>query len=183
MSTEQSQSPLTPPPTNRNPAAQMSIGTGNGSSSQNLTNNYTQPFNTLNQPFSLKLDRNNFTLWKTMVSTIIRGHRLDGFVNGTRPCPPEFIQTENAAEGDQGTEVTLNPEYEHWVVSDQLLMGWIYSSMTETIATEVMGCATSAALWRALENLFGAHSRAKMDEYRTLIQTTRKGTSRYVVKF
>ena len=49
--------------------------------------------------------------------------------------------------------------------------------MTETIATEVMGCTTSASLWRALENLYGAHSKSKMDEARTAIQTVRKGST------
>ncbi|KAF4370977.1 hypothetical protein F8388_002870 [Cannabis sativa] len=47
--------------------------------------------NTLTQPFSIKLDRNNYTLWRNLVSTIIRGHRLEGYVNGTKPCPTEFV--------------------------------------------------------------------------------------------
>ncbi|KAF4386308.1 hypothetical protein G4B88_003525 [Cannabis sativa] len=136
--------------------------------------NYTQPFKTLNQPFPLKLDRKNYVLWKTMVSTIIRGHRLEGFVNGTRPYPAEFIPTPATAEGEPGFGVTINPEYEYWIVSDQLLMGWLYSSMTEGITTEVMGCDSSATLWKALENLYDAHSKSKMDDTRTLIQTTRK---------
>ncbi|KAF4375812.1 hypothetical protein F8388_014534 [Cannabis sativa] len=134
--------------------------------------NYTQPFSTLNQPFPLKLDRKNYVLWKTMVSTVIRGHRLEGFVNGTRPCPAEFIPTPATAEGEPGFGVTINPEYEYWIVSDQLLMGWLYSSMTEGITTEVMGCDSSAALWKALENLYGAHLKSKMDDTQTLIQTT-----------
>ncbi|KAM6558863.1 uncharacterized protein LOC133033273 [Cannabis sativa] len=33
--------------------------------------------------------------------------------------------------------------------------------MTEGIATEVMGCETAAALWKALENLYGAHSKSR----------------------
>lgn len=50
------------------------------------------PFgNTLSQPFSLKLDRNKFPLWKTMVNTVIRGRRLEGFINATRWAPQEFI--------------------------------------------------------------------------------------------
>lgn len=120
--------------------------------------NYTQPFNILNQPFPLKLDRNSYYLWKTMVSTIIRGHRLDGFVYGTRPCPFEFVPAETS-DGQVGFGVQLNPEYEHWIVSDQLLMGWLYILMNEAISTEVMGCTTAAGLWKALENLYGAHSK------------------------
>ncbi|KAF4369798.1 hypothetical protein F8388_019678 [Cannabis sativa] len=45
------------------------------------------------------LDRNNYILWKTMVSTIIRGHMLDVFINGMRQAPPEFVPT-GVATGD-----------------------------------------------------------------------------------
>uniref|UniRef100_A0A803QBG7 Uncharacterized protein n=1 Tax=Cannabis sativa TaxID=3483 RepID=A0A803QBG7_CANSA len=48
-------------------------------------------------------------------------------------------------------------------------------SPTESITTEVMGCSSSAEVWGALEALFGAHSKAKMDEYIFKIQTVRKG--------
>ncbi|KAF4392709.1 hypothetical protein G4B88_029448 [Cannabis sativa] len=110
------------------------------------------------KPFPLKLDRKNYVLWKTMVSTVIRGHRLDGFVNGSRPCPVELIAAPTTAEGETGFGFIINPEYKNWIVSDQLLMGWLYSSITEVIETEVMGCDSAAALWKALENLYGAHS-------------------------
>uniref|UniRef100_A0A803PAZ1 Retrovirus-related Pol polyprotein from transposon TNT 1-94-like beta-barrel domain-containing protein n=1 Tax=Cannabis sativa TaxID=3483 RepID=A0A803PAZ1_CANSA len=131
--------------------------------------------NTLTQPFSIKLDRNNYTLWRNLVSTIIRGHRLEGYVNGTKPCPTEFVGAPGNGENTPGFRLQLNPEYEHWVVCDQLLMGWLYGSMTDSIATKVMGCTSARSLWVALENLYGAHSRAKMDDTRTKIQTTRKG--------
>uniref|UniRef100_A0A803P2C0 Integrase catalytic domain-containing protein n=1 Tax=Cannabis sativa TaxID=3483 RepID=A0A803P2C0_CANSA len=90
--------------------------------------------NTLTQPFSIKLDRNNYTLWRNLVSTIIMGHRLEGYVNGTKPCPTEFVGAPGNGEN-----------------------------------------TPARSLWVALENLYGAHSRAKMDDTRTKIQTTRKG--------
>jgi hypothetical protein len=46
--------------------------------------------------------------------------------------------------------------------------------MTEPVATEVVDCTSSAGLWQALGILYGAHSKAKVDDTRTLIQTTRK---------
>lgn len=81
-----------------------------------------------------------------MVSTVIRGHLLDVFVNGTRTCPPESISAQTTTEGEPGFGVTVNPDFEQWIVGDQLLMGWLYSSMTEGIATEVMGCESAATL-------------------------------------
>uniref|UniRef100_A0A803PM38 Integrase catalytic domain-containing protein n=1 Tax=Cannabis sativa TaxID=3483 RepID=A0A803PM38_CANSA len=129
---------------------------------------------TLNQPFALKLDRNNFSLWRTMVSAIVRGHRLDGYLKGTLPKPQEFLSSTDL-DGSVSSVGQVNPAFEQWIVNDQLLLGWLYGSMTEGIACEVMGCDSSASLWTALEELFGAHSKAKMDEYRTKIQTARKG--------
>lgn len=135
------------------------------------------PFsNTLSQPFSLKLDRNNFPLWKTMVFTIIRGHRLEGYLNGQKECPPEVLCVDRVdTNGASFTETQRNPEFEVWIVNDQLLMGWLYGSMSETIASEVMGCRSAHTLWTALEELYRAHSKANMDELRTKLQTTRKG--------
>ncbi|KAF4392606.1 hypothetical protein G4B88_015249 [Cannabis sativa] len=75
--------------------------------------------------------------WKTMVFTIIRGHRLEGFINGQKPCPEQFITTGIPNSSD--SQVSVNPEYENWLVHDQLLMRWLCGSMTEGIASEVMG--------------------------------------------
>uniref|UniRef100_A0A803QCY3 Integrase catalytic domain-containing protein n=1 Tax=Cannabis sativa TaxID=3483 RepID=A0A803QCY3_CANSA len=157
-----------------NPTVTAAVSTNTGARSTNPQLHVPHHFSTLKQPFSLKLDMNNYSLWKTMVSTIVRGHRLDGFLNGTNVCPSEYVYTGSTEDGSK-TIKTLNPEFENWIVNDQLLMGWLYSSMTETIATEVMGSTSAAGLWHALEQLYGAHSKSKMDDTRTLIQTTKKG--------
>ncbi|KAK0579962.1 hypothetical protein LWI29_034062 [Acer saccharum] len=124
----------------------------------------------MGQSFGNKPDCNNFTLWKTMVTTVIRGHRLDGFLSGTRSCPPKFLLIKPT-----GSRLRLNLDYKEWVVNDQLLMGWLYRSITEMVATQVMGSTTSTNLWKALENLYGIHSKLKMNTVRTSIQTIRKG--------
>uniref|UniRef100_A0A803PEH4 Integrase catalytic domain-containing protein n=1 Tax=Cannabis sativa TaxID=3483 RepID=A0A803PEH4_CANSA len=167
MSTPQDNQPVSTASSPTNSSVAGASSSNNTNQASQLPNAFAPP--TLNQPFSLKLDRNNYTLWKTMVSTIVRGHRLHGYLSGTLMCPPEFVMV-----GD--TQVT-NPEYENWIITDQLLMGWLYSSMTEGIATEVMGSHSAANLQRNLESLYGAYSKSKMDDTRTLIQTTRKGST------
>uniref|UniRef100_A0A803Q6A2 Integrase catalytic domain-containing protein n=1 Tax=Cannabis sativa TaxID=3483 RepID=A0A803Q6A2_CANSA len=129
---------------------------------------------TLNQPFTLKLDINNFTLWRTMVVAIVRGHRLDGYLKGTLPRPQEYNSVTTNVDGSESVTDEINPAFEQWIVNDQLLLGWPYGSMTKGIASEVMGCDSSSSLWSALEALYGSHSKAIMDEYRTKIQTARK---------
>lgn len=150
-----------------------SLSTPNGALSSSVV--VPQFGSTLNQSFSLKLDRHNFSLWRTVVSSIVRGHRLEGYLTGTTVKPQEMV-SDLVTDGQSSLGFQVNLAFEQWVVNDQLLMGWLYGSMTESIAMEVMGCTSSAELWGALESLFGAHSKAKMDEYRTKIQTVRKGS-------
>uniref|UniRef100_A0A803QE43 Uncharacterized protein n=1 Tax=Cannabis sativa TaxID=3483 RepID=A0A803QE43_CANSA len=90
-------------------------------------------------------------------------------------CPPQFILITGEAKYEG--ELEINPEYEQWIINDQLLMGWLYRSMIEGVATEVMGSTTVAGLWQALESLYGAYSKSKMEKTRTLIQTVRNGTT------
>ncbi|KAM6580254.1 hypothetical protein CsatA_004028 [Cannabis sativa] len=165
--------------TPRNGSAQSGSNVANQNNSVHGASSFTISVphfgSTLNQPFSLKLDRNNFSLRKTMVMAIARVHQLDGYLTGARSIPEEFLPASDA-EGQPKVGSEINPEFEQWIVNDQLLTGWLYGSMTEGIATEVMGCSSLADLWSGLEALFGAHSKAKMDAYRTKIQTIRKGS-------
>ena len=159
----------TPPPMGERSSAPTPGGSSVANPAASASNIVVPQFgSSLNQAFSLKLDRHNFSLWRTVVTSIARGHRLEGYLTGTSLKPLELITT-LAVEGQPSFGFQTNPDYEQWVVNDQLLMGWLYGSMTESIAMEVMGCSSSAELWSALESLFGAHSKAKMDEYRTKI--------------
>ncbi|KAL5577155.1 hypothetical protein UlMin_018854 [Ulmus minor] len=112
-----------------------------------------------------------------MVTTIIRGHKLDAYLLGSLPCPPELILVEPITQGKAGVGLKLNLEYEQWVVNDQLLMGWLYGSINESITTQVIGCLTSTNLWKALENLHGANSKSKMNVVQASIQITSKGST------
>ncbi|KAF4372294.1 hypothetical protein G4B88_007038 [Cannabis sativa] len=42
-------------------------------------------------PLTLKLDRGNYTFWKSQVLPALRAHDLEGFVLGTKECPPQFV--------------------------------------------------------------------------------------------
>lgn len=55
-----------------------------------------------------------------------------------------------------------NPEFQKWNSSDQLLMGWLYTSMTPEIAMKVMGCKTSNNLWIEVEESFGILNRSRV---------------------
>ena len=48
------------------------------------------------------------------------------------------------------TEEIFNPAFEAWLVVDQLLLGWMYNSMTSEIATQLMGFEYSKDMWDAI---------------------------------
>lgn len=54
-------------------------------------NHFTLFGMSLTQTHSIKLDRDNYLLWKNMILPIIRGHNLEGYLLGTKVCPSEFI--------------------------------------------------------------------------------------------
>uniref|UniRef100_A0A803Q7U8 Uncharacterized protein n=1 Tax=Cannabis sativa TaxID=3483 RepID=A0A803Q7U8_CANSA len=94
---------------------------------------------------------------------IVRGHRLDYYVIGTRVKPPKFVPSVVNRDGDEkiGFGVQFTSVFEQWIVHEQLPMGWLYGSITEEIVTGVMGSETFATLWSALEALYGAYSKEK----------------------
>ncbi|POO03542.1 hypothetical protein TorRG33x02_007470 [Trema orientale] len=42
-------------------------------------------------PLSIKLDRTNYSFWHSQVLPAVCAHDLEGFLLGTVPCPPRFI--------------------------------------------------------------------------------------------
>lgn len=75
----------------------------------------TQSSNGFNLVAPVKLDKTNYLLWKSMILPLIRGHRLEEFINDTNPCPPVFIETT--------TGTTPKTKFEEWQATDQLLLG------------------------------------------------------------
>ncbi|KAL2481403.1 Uncharacterized protein Adt_34369 [Abeliophyllum distichum] len=142
-----------------------------------IATNHISPFGmNLTQTPSVKLDKNNFLLWKNMIMPIIKGHNLEGFILGTKKCPPEFIATRAVTNEGESVEMSPNLEYSRWTSTDQLLMGWLYSSMTPEIAMRVMGCSNSNKLWSAVNESYGILNRSRVTFLTGELQRTRKGS-------
>lgn len=108
----------------------------------------TKPMNIISSSFghplstvlTVKLDENNYLLWRGMVLAILRGQKVDGYVLGTKERPSEFLNKTN--EGDK-YESLPNPLFEEWISVDQALSGWLFGSMTPSIAADVVNLTTS----------------------------------------
>ena len=62
---------------------------------------------------SVKLNHDNFLLWKNLVLPVVRGSKMEGFITGAKECPLDFIEV--TEEGANEAELKDNLEYENWV--------------------------------------------------------------------
>ncbi|KAL2506354.1 Chitin-binding type-1 domain-containing protein [Abeliophyllum distichum] len=127
-----------------------------------LMNNLTPFSMNLTQAASVKLDRDNFLFWKNVIMPIVRGRGLEDYLLGTKVCHPQFVNSQDATETGTTVEIIPNPEYSRWISVDQLLMGWLYASMTSEIVMRVMGCNNSSELWKAINENYGILNRSRV---------------------
>lgn len=94
----------------------------------------------------VKLNKENHLLWKQQVLAAIRGHNLLQFLESTsKPVRP--LDPLNEESGN------INAELIHWEQQDQLLVSWLWSSMSESILTRMVGCENAAQIWTRLSLL------------------------------
>jgi len=122
---------------------------------------------------SLKLDGPNFLSWTTQFLPALRTHELLGIVDGTEPCPAEFILD------DEGKPTTAhNPEFLVWQKKDQFILAWINATLTERILSTVYGMNTAPQVWSYLSNRFAPNSRTQISHLKRQLQTLDQGSQR-----
>ncbi|PON33705.1 hypothetical protein PanWU01x14_350460, partial [Parasponia andersonii] len=105
----------------------------NSSRSNLQKTNPCSPFATyLSFACIVKLDRANYMVW--------RCNNLISYLTGSKPYPPVLITA--ADEAGEVTQVA-NPEFEMWNREDQLLLSWIFSTLSSTVLSQVIRCKTS----------------------------------------
>jgi hypothetical protein len=88
---------------------------------------------------TVKLSADNYLLWRAQVLPLLRSHYLEGYVDGSLPCPPAMLHMTSAA----GAPVMApNPAHRQWVAQDQAILGAIQSSLTPSVAGMVIFAAT-----------------------------------------
>ncbi|KAH9696661.1 retrovirus-related pol polyprotein from transposon RE2 [Citrus sinensis] len=138
-------------------------------SSSNITtlSNSTNANQTSQISFSfsnpIKLDRSNFLIWRKQVLTSIRGNRLEDFISENQIIPEQHIIQTTV---DGSVQKVDNPAYINWRAQDQILLGWLLSSVNEDILSSILNCDNSRDAWRSIEKQFGAQSEAKIMQLR-----------------
>lgn len=131
---------------------------------------HTQVIQPQIQLITVKLNDDNYLVWRQQVLTTIRGYGLEGFLDGSSIAPDRFIPA-----GEPGL-LRVNPEYTAWQRQDQLLASWILSSLSESILVSMVGLNNSYDMWQCLEVNFSSQSKARIMQHKVQLQNLKKGS-------
>ncbi|KAL5766857.1 hypothetical protein ACOSP7_017474 [Xanthoceras sorbifolium] len=91
--------------------------------------------NHLNFNLPLKLDHDNYVIWKSQVLPAIRAYDLEEFILGESICPMKFVEKLNEETGDFVR--SINEEFLKWKKTDQLLVCWLRSTLSATVIGQI----------------------------------------------
>lgn len=120
---------------------------------------------------TLKLSSKNYLLWKTQFESFLSSQSLLGFVNGTlpRPSPTVTVRNEDAVVEE------ANPEFAKWVRKDQLVMAWLFGSLTEEALRSVYGLHSAQDVWFSLGKKYNRVSATRKLDLQRKLQGMKKG--------
>lgn len=121
---------------------------------------------------TVKLDQENYLLWRAQFVPALHAHDLMGFVDGSIKEPAKLIA---APGGDDNTAKVPNPLYATWFRLDQQVLSAILASLTPGLLGHVLFMATAEEAWKALQEMFASRSRARIVQLRVQLATTQKG--------
>ncbi|KAJ0533876.1 hypothetical protein HanIR_Chr09g0413451 [Helianthus annuus] len=114
--------------------------------------------------FPIKLTANNFPSWRKQVLSTLTGLELEQFVDGRTEPPPKTL------------EGKPNPTYRLWFRQDQILLGALLGSCSDTIQPIVSSADTSNELFKRLTESYAGVSRSRIISLRSKLATNSKGT-------
>lgn len=131
----------------------MAINDNNSTCSENTQNSeptqsvyYLRPTNQANNKFvSIPFNGENFGKWKrSMLITLIAKNKV-GFIYGTLPKP-----------------LNTSTDYKAWERCNNMVIGWILSSLDESISSSVFYHKIASEIWKEFEERFGEASSAHL---------------------
>jgi hypothetical protein len=96
---------------------------------------------------------------------------LYGYLDGSIEAP----EKEMTVKDKDSVEVTMaNPDYLRWVAQDQSVLGFLVRNMGREVLTQMVGLRTSAAVWKAMMEMFSSQSQSRVVQLRTRLNQCHK---------
>ncbi|KAL5848586.1 hypothetical protein ACOSQ4_006599 [Xanthoceras sorbifolium] len=113
----------------------------------------------------------------TNILLAIHALELENFIDPMKKPYEKFIDVQLTNDnGETRTEQRLNKHYQYWKKSDQILLFWLISTLSQKVVGEVTRCKSALEAWTKLENLYSHRSMAKVLQLRQQLQSARKGS-------
>jgi hypothetical protein len=128
-------------------------------------------------PANEKLTRSNYSMWYAQVLSTLKGAQLFEYTLPMAAPPVEF--TEGAldpATGKRGDPVP-NPDHAKWVSRDQIVLSYLFSSLSKEVFAQVSSSKTAAELWSAIQDHHASQARARVISTRMALASASKGSS------
>jgi hypothetical protein len=129
-------------------------------------------FNILSHQVHEELTRDNLLLWKAQVLLVVHGAQFMRFLDGTHEKPEEFIIVEKP---DKSQEEVPNPAYASWVTKDSQLLGYLNSTISKEVLTQVATLTTPEEVWKEFHSMYMSQSRSRVMHLHSKLASTRKG--------
>lgn len=113
---------------------------------------------------TVKLTSTNYLLWKTQILPLLHSQQLVHHIDGSAVAPPKEIND------------APNPAYSTWFFKDQTVLGWILSSLSESVLSQVVGVATAHDAWSRLKIQYASGSKAQIRTLKSSLYVLSKGT-------
>lgn len=108
-------------------------------------------FNT-NSHLPIKLNGTNYPAWYKQCNALLIARDLEGYVTGTKKCPPATIVT--------GETTSPNPDHSLWIRQDKLIYLALLGSCDSEARSVMAASDTSYDAWTALARAFSNRSQS-----------------------
>ena len=131
----------------------------------------------LNFSLPIKLSKSNYLLWKTQVFPVIQALDLEEHLLGLSLPTNKFVSVEIVNEsGERVIENRISKEFNIWRKVDKILMSWIFSTVSESVIGQLVGCSSSFEVWNKLEKIYSQQSIAKILQLKNQLNSVKKGS-------
>ncbi|KAL4554195.1 hypothetical protein LXL04_039688 [Taraxacum kok-saghyz] len=117
------------------------------------------PITNISNFVSVKLNEDNYLVWKHQISSVFESLDLIKFVNGTSLQPPE-----------------ASIEFTAWNKLNKYVEICINATLSPSIAHVAVGTKTAFELWKKLQSLFAQQISAKRIQLQTKLHQIKQGT-------
>ncbi|EYU25531.1 hypothetical protein MIMGU_mgv1a023820mg [Erythranthe guttata] len=114
----------------------------------------------------------NFANWKAQVSSLMYGHDIYSYLDGTTLSPPQTITVNNLQ--------IPNPLYKIWFRQDQLIRNALMASVDPTITSTIVVATTSKQALDVLHTLYVNKSHTRIFGLRNTLTKISKDTKSVV---